>query len=188
VDLSAGGWGMLSCAAGSPCLTFKELEILSLILPSRRLMTLRTAGLFVNAIATLVAVGFLADGLPSLVRELRRERDARAHVEIEAFLASLTPDERARLYRRLSSTSVTSASVHDDDAQDSAVLEKFRLFWEPFQSVRKQAQLWGDALRSVSSSSKAGEVGVAFIVLTVVVMSSLALRAHGLRLGTTVGD
>jgi hypothetical protein len=165
---------MLSCATGSPCLTFKELEIPSFIVPSRRLITLRTAGLFINAIATLVAVGFLTDGVPSPVRELRRERDARAHVEIEAFLASLTPDEKARLYRRLSSTSVTSASVHDNDAQDNAVLEKFRLFCEPFQSVRKQAQLWGDALRSVSSSSKAGEVWVALIVLAVVVTSSLA--------------
>jgi hypothetical protein len=164
------------------------LKIPNLTLPLRRLITLRTSGLVINAIATLVAVGFLADGVPSLVRELRRERDARAHVEIEAFLASLTPDEKARLYRRLSSTSLTSTSVHGNDAQDDAVVEKFRLFWEPFQSVRKQAQLWNDALRSVSSSWKAGEVWVALIVLAVVVMSSLALRAHGLRLGATVVD
>jgi hypothetical protein len=164
------------------------LEILGFIVPSRRLITLRTAGLVINTIATLVAVGFLADSVPSLVRELRRERDTRAHVEIEAFLASLRPDEKARLYRRLSSTSLTSASIHGNDAQDDAVVEKFRLFWEPFRSVRKQAQLWKDALRSVSSSSKAGELWVALIVLAVVAMSSLALRAHGLRLDATVGD
>ena len=157
------------------------MEILNFIVPSRRLMTLRTVGLLINAIATLVAVGFLADGVPSLVRELRRERDTRAYVEIEAFLASLTADEKARLYRRLSSTSLTSASVHGNDAEDDAVLEKFRLFWEPFQGVRKQARLWGDALRSVSSSSKAAEVWVALIVLAVVAMSSLALRAHGVH-------
>ena len=157
-------------------------------MPSRRLTTLRTVGFLINAIATLVAVGFLADGVPSLVRELRRERDTRAHVEIEAFLASLTGDEKARLYRRLSSTSLTSPSVQGNDAQDDAVLEKFRLFWEPFQSVRKQAQLWGEALRSVSSGSKAVEVWVALIVLPVVAMSSLALRAHGVRLDASFGD
>jgi hypothetical protein len=164
------------------------LAILNLIVLSRRLMTLRTAGLVINAIATLVAVGFLADGLPSLVRDLRRERNARAHVEIESFLASLTPDEKSRLYRRLSSIGAASASVLGNDPQDDAALEKFRRFWEPFQNFRKQARLWWDALRSASASSKAGEVWVALIVLAVVVTSSLAVRAHGLRLDATLGD
>jgi hypothetical protein len=88
----------------------------------------------------------------------------------------------------LSSTSAIPASLHESDAQDDAVLEKFHLFWEPFQSVRKQGRLWREALRSVASSSKAGEVWTALIVLAVVVMSSLALRAHGQRLHASVGN
>ena len=99
-----------------------------------------------------------------------------------------TPDEKARLYRALSSTSAISVLTRGNDADDDPALEKFRLFWGPFQSVRKQAELWGSALRSVSSTAKAGEVWVALIVLGVVAMSSLALRAHGLRLGKHGGD
>ena len=151
-------------------------------------MTLGTAGLVINAIATLVAVAFLADAVPTLAHELRSERNAQAHVEIEVFLASLTPDEKARLYRALSSTSAPADSIHGDDARDDVVLEKFRRFWVPFQSVRKQARLWGDALGSVSSGTKAGEMWVALIVLAVVAMSSLALRAHARRPGASVGD
>jgi hypothetical protein len=164
------------------------LENFSFILPARRLTTLHTAGLFINAIATLVAVAFLADAVPLLAHELRSERDAQAHVEIEAFLASLTSNEKARLYRTLSSTNAPADSIHGDDAQDDAVLERFRLFWVPFQSYRKQAQLWADALRSVSSGAKAGEVWVALIVLAVVTMSSLALRANARRPGASVSD
>lgn len=169
-------------------MTFTALENLSFILPARRFTTLLTAGLFINAIATLVAVAFLADAVPSLAHGLRSERDAQAHVEVEVFLASLTSDEKARLYRTLSSTNAPADSIHGDDAQDDAVLEKFRGFWMPFQSYRKQAQLWGDALSSVSSGRKAGEVWVASIVLAVVAMSSLALRAHARRPGTSVDD
>ncbi len=163
---------------GTPAfLPFRELDIIDFILRSRRLTSLRAAALLINAMATLVAVVFLADGIPPLVHELRSERDAQANVAIQAFLASLTQDDKARLYRILSSAP-TLASLHGGDAQDSAVLEKYRLFWEPFQSYRTQAELWGHALRTVSSSTKAGEVWVALLVLAVVALSALALRAH----------
>ena len=185
---SGGGSGdFVHAPQVPPCLTFTDLEILGLVLPAR-LVTLRSTGLLINAIATLVAVAFLADALPTLAHQVRTERKARAHAEIEAFLASLTPDEKARLYRALSSTSAISVLTRGNDADDDPALEKFRLFWGPFQSVRKQAELWGSALRSVSSTAKAGEVWVALIVLGVVAMSSLALRAHGLRLGKHGGD
>ncbi len=126
--------------------------------------------------AILVAVGFLADGIPPLAHQLQSERDAQADVAIDAFLASLTLDEKARLYRLLSSTETTFASLQGNDADDKAVLEKLRLFW--VQNYGTQVQLWGHALRSVSSNRKAGEVWVALVLLAVVAMSALALRAH----------
>ena len=170
--------GRCSCAAGPPCRTFKELEIIDFISLSWRLTTLRAAAFLINGIAILVAVGFLADGIPPLAHQLQSERDAQADVAIEAFLASLTLDEKARLYRLLSSMETTFASLQGNDADDEAVLEKLRLFWESFQNHGTQVQLWGHALRSVSSNTKAGEVWVALVLLAVVAMSALALRAH----------
>ncbi len=170
--------GCCSCAAGPPCLPFKKLQVIDFRLLSRRLTPLRIAALVINGIATLVALVFLADGVPPLAQELRDERDAEANVAIEAFLASLTLDEKARLYRVLSSADPAFESLHGDDAQDDAALEKYRAFWEPFQGYRTQAQLWGHALRSLPNGTKAGEVWVALIVLAVVAMSVLALKAH----------
>jgi hypothetical protein len=157
----------------------QRLAIINFILQTRRLTTVRAAALAINAMATLVAVVFLADGLPPLAQELRRERDAQANAAIQAFLTSLTQDDKARLYRVLS-LAPTAASLHGGDAQDGAVLEKYRLFWEPFQSDRTQVKLWGHALLTVSSGTKAGEVWVALLVLVVVILSVVALRAHSL--------
>jgi hypothetical protein len=175
----AAGVGVrCSCAAGPPCLSFKDLETIDFTSQSRRFTTLRAAAFLINGIAILVAIGFLADGIPPLAHELENKRDAQANVAIEAFLAPLTLDEKARLYRVLSSTEPSFASLQGYDANDRAVLEKFRVFWQSFQNYRTQVQLWEHALRSVSSNTKAGEVWVALVLLAVVAMSALALRAH----------
>jgi hypothetical protein len=165
---------------------FKESATIDFISLSRRFTALRVAMLLINGLATLVAVGFLADGVPPVAHELRSKRDAQAAAAIEAFVASLTTDEKARLYRMLTSKESAFASLEGGNAEDDAILEKFRVFWEPFQGFRAQMELWGRAMRSVSSSTKAGEVWVAVILLAVVATSALALRripAEGLRIG-----
>jgi hypothetical protein len=156
----------------------EEPEIIDLVSLSRRPARLRAARLVINALAILVAVGFLADGVPPLAHELQSERDARADAMIAAFLASLTLDEKARLHRVLSSTDPNLDSLHGKDADDKAVLEKFRVFWQPFQNYRTQVELWAHAVRSVSSDTKAGEVWGALFLLAAVAMSGVALRAH----------
>src|SRR5262249_61730883 len=97
---------------------------------------------------------------------------------VRAFLASLTRDDKARLYRILSSA--PTVDMHDADSQDGAVLEKYRLFHEPLRSYRTQVKLWGQALLTVSFGTRAGEVWVALLVLAVVALSALALRARSL--------
>jgi hypothetical protein len=178
-SLRRGGRGTSFVRRASPVPCFKELETIHFLSPARRFTSLRVAMFLINGLAALVAVGFLADGVPPVAHELRSKRDAQAAVAIEAFVASLTPNEKARLYRVLTSTESNFASFQARNAEDDAVLEKFRIFWEPFQGLRAQIELWGRALRSVSSSTKAGEVLVAVILLAVVATSALALRAHG---------
>ena len=103
VDRCAGGvGGRCSSAAGPPCLSFKDLETIDFTSRSRRFTTLRAAAFLINGIAILMAIGLLADGIPPLAHELESKRDAQANVAIEAFLAPLTLDEKARLYRVLS--------------------------------------------------------------------------------------